>query len=132
MRWRRFARRRRQLPDDDSSDDNRDDSEPLNYAPYSAKTRPSCLFRAPARSWQCGGHLFDSLRSGPKEAWAHRFTRRERNCRRWVRELTAREVFLPCEHLDRLLISLPELGASGIKAFCVVGGASTASHLRDA
>jgi hypothetical protein len=34
-----------QLPNDDSSDDNRDDSGPLNYAPYS----PKRIYRAWSR-----------------------------------------------------------------------------------
>jgi hypothetical protein len=49
-----------QLSNDDSSDDNRDDTGPLNYAPYSPKIHLSCLVMAPACSWQCGGQGFES------------------------------------------------------------------------
>jgi hypothetical protein len=45
---------------DDSADDNLDDSSYLNGTIYSAQRALSCLVRAPARSWQCGGHGFES------------------------------------------------------------------------
>ena len=47
-----FARRPPQLPNDDTFDDNRDDSGPLNYAPYGPKMPLSCLVTIPAWSWQ--------------------------------------------------------------------------------
>ena len=45
---------------DDNLDDDRDDNYPLNYVNYSPKSLLSCLVTAPARSWQCGGHGFES------------------------------------------------------------------------
>ena len=42
------------------SDDNRDDSYSLSVDIYSLNVVLSCLVRAPACSWQCGGQGFES------------------------------------------------------------------------
>ncbi len=62
-----LARLPTHLLNDDSCDDNRDDSRSLNHHRYSTKKHRSCLVRVPARSWHCGGHVFESLSSRPAE-----------------------------------------------------------------
>ena len=74
-----FARRPSQLPNDDSSDDNRDDSGPVNNAPYKPKIHLSPLVRAIARSWQYEGSGFVFIRS----ASAMGFGLRALNRRNW-------------------------------------------------
>jgi alkanesulfonate monooxygenase SsuD/methylene tetrahydromethanopterin reductase-like flavin-dependent oxidoreductase (luciferase family) len=45
---------------DDKFDDNHDDNGSLNHHPYGPQAPLSCLVTAPARSWPCGGHGFES------------------------------------------------------------------------
>jgi hypothetical protein len=45
---------------DDNSDDNGDDSCCLSHVAYTTTCALSCLVTACARSWQCGGHVFES------------------------------------------------------------------------
>ena len=56
----RTAPMRRDPRSDDNFDDNRDDNRCLNDARYTAICGLSCLVTASARSWQCGGHGFES------------------------------------------------------------------------
>jgi hypothetical protein len=45
---------------DDNSDDNADDSCCLSHVAYTTMRGPSRLVTVSARSWQCGGHVFES------------------------------------------------------------------------
>jgi hypothetical protein len=117
-----------QLPNDDSSDDNRDDSGPLNYAPYSPETHLSCLVTSPARSWQCGDH--PPLTWGP--SWDHTLyavMNDMRACARLARPQTGHTLAVTSGNalplltggqvVQRLPRPLPNIGASGINAHCL-------------
>jgi hypothetical protein len=55
-----FARLSHRSVVDDNRDDNCDDSYSLNADIYRPNSLLSGLVSIPARSWQCGGHGFES------------------------------------------------------------------------